>query len=230
MHNGWLVMAWLDPAGLESQRFNSSTPMNFQVIYHSNSGLSSKSTNFDDYMETISAASSPLTQEKPWWPYFNSREDFELAELMLEASLSQKQCNRLLNIIQKCAKGSGSVTLSSYGDMQSRWESASSLLTSVSNFPVYDISNLTWGYSFKRKLLLLNIGKLIISLTFIIDLFGSGLEICFGNLNWNLIGFGMPKSYIGLMVKILYASMMSHGLQIDFGKYRYISCSVYTFS
>jgi hypothetical protein len=117
--------------------------MNFQVIYHSNSGLSSKSTNFDDYMETISAASSPLTQEKPWWPYFNSREDFELAELMLEASLSQKQCNRLLNIIQKCAKGSGSVTLSSYGDMQSRWESASSLLTSVSNFPVYDISNLT---------------------------------------------------------------------------------------
>jgi hypothetical protein len=82
----------------------------------------------------MGAASSPLTEEKPWWPYFNSREDFELAELMLDASLSQKQCNKLLDIIRRCAKGSGSVTLSGYSDLQSRWESASSLLTSVSNF------------------------------------------------------------------------------------------------
>jgi len=132
-------MAEFDPAGLGSQSYDSLSPVNFQVEYHPNSGLSSKTANFDDYMESISAASSPLTQERPWWPYFNSREDFELAKLMLEASLSQQQCSRLLNIIQKCAKGSGSITLSSYGDMQSRWENASSLLTSVSTslFTIY---------------------------------------------------------------------------------------------
>ena len=56
--------------------------------------------------------------------------------------------------------------------------------------------------------------------TFIIAPFGSGLRIYFRMLNWNLIGFGMLKSYISLMVKILYAIMMSHGLQIDFGRFK----------
>ena len=125
-----------------SRSCDSSLTVNFKVEYHSNSGLSSQTANFDDYLEKRSTASLPLTQEKPWWPYFNSREDFKLAELMLEASLSHKQCNRLLDIIQKCSKALGSVTLSSYGDMESRWETASSLLTSVSNYPFYNIFSL----------------------------------------------------------------------------------------
>ena len=117
-------------AELEPQSHDSSSIINFRVEYHPNSGLTPQAMTFDDYMET-DASLLPLPQEKPWWPHFNSREDFELAELMLESSLSQKQCNKLLDIFQRCAKGSGSVTLSSYGDVQSRWQDASNLLTSV---------------------------------------------------------------------------------------------------
>ena len=117
-------------AKLEPQSYNSSSIIDVRVEYHPNSGLAPQAMTLNDYRET-DASLSPPPQERPWWPYFNSREDFELAELMLESSLSQKQCNKLLDIFQRCAKGSGSVTLSSHGDMQSRWKDASNLLTSV---------------------------------------------------------------------------------------------------
>lgn len=120
----------------EPQSYSSSKSSiaNFQVEYHPNSGLPSQTMNYYDYIEATNASSPSSTQKKPWWPYFNSRDDFELAELMLEASLTQRQCNKLLDIIQRCSKGLGSVSLSNYSDVQSRWQNAASLLTSVRSF------------------------------------------------------------------------------------------------
>jgi hypothetical protein len=82
-------------AELKPKSHDSSSIINFQAEYHPNSGLTPQAMTFDDYME-IDASLLPPPQEKPWWPHFNSGEDFELAELMLESSFFFFFLNQLL--------------------------------------------------------------------------------------------------------------------------------------
>ncbi|KAI0035349.1 hypothetical protein K488DRAFT_43506 [Vararia minispora EC-137] len=95
--------------------------------YHPRSGRQTETVHFDDYgrKQTLS---NPVPTAEPWKPSFKTREDFELAEIMLEACMNETLTDRLLKIFQSCAEGRGKVTFRSYSDVNQAWEHASTRL------------------------------------------------------------------------------------------------------
>ncbi|KAI0286311.1 hypothetical protein BC826DRAFT_1121252 [Russula brevipes] len=73
----------------------------------------------------------PRGDSNPWGPFFNTREDFLVAELLLEAGMNKEQSERLIKIIGRCVSGKGTFTLARYADIESAWERASINLTPI---------------------------------------------------------------------------------------------------
>ena len=67
---------------------------------------------------------------KSWLP-FHSREDFEFAELMNDATLNKTQVKRLIKLIRCCQDVPGSFTIKNYNELKGSLENASKLLTPV---------------------------------------------------------------------------------------------------
>lgn len=63
------------------------------------------------------------SDEEPWKP-FNSRDDFDFAELCLLAGLKQDQVELLLGFIKKAASGDSSLTFKKYKDVEAAWQMA----------------------------------------------------------------------------------------------------------
>ena len=98
--------------------------------YHPSSKRPAETCHFDEYCDTV--PSPPTPTPEPWKPYFNTHEDFTMAKIFHEASLTQDQCNQLLSVVQSCIKGDGKCTLESYTDVKNAWEQASHKVTAVS--------------------------------------------------------------------------------------------------
>jgi hypothetical protein len=102
--------------------------------YHPSSGRATEIHHFEDYrLYTDHEQSVPPTAE-PWKP-FQTRLDFEVAELALQAALTKEQIDTLLSLMHKCADGSDILTLTSSQELNETWNQASDLLTSVSSWP-----------------------------------------------------------------------------------------------
>jgi len=100
-----------------------------RVEYHPHSKIPSKTVPFDQFSReaNIKSARGP---DEPWYP-FETREDFELAEIALQAAIKKEHFDALLKLIRRCADSKGSVTLSSHDQMKETWTQASVLLTPV---------------------------------------------------------------------------------------------------
>ncbi|KAF8263920.1 hypothetical protein EI94DRAFT_1806512 [Lactarius quietus] len=66
---------------------------------------------------------------EPWLPFFKSRQDFVLAELIMEVEMNQGQIKCLLKLFEECLKDKRPITLSSHLDIRGAWERASAQLT-----------------------------------------------------------------------------------------------------
>jgi hypothetical protein len=114
--------------------------------YHPNSGRSTRIQHFGEYghevsdLESISFNLSPDVE--PWKP-FQTRLDFEFAELTLGAALSEQQTNKLINWIHHYSKEPESFTISSHADLCHAWDNASAIATSVGVISLFIISILT---------------------------------------------------------------------------------------
>lgn len=62
-------------------------------------------------------------ERKPWSP-FRERLDYEIAELLLEATLNEKQIAKFLTFFHRCRAGEP-FTIMNYQDYHSTWELAS---------------------------------------------------------------------------------------------------------
>lgn len=71
-------------------------------------------------------------QNEPWHP-FNSRLDFELAELILETHLNKNQINSLLSLVKKCVENPSSFTLENSKVLEATWDACKAKTTSVSS-------------------------------------------------------------------------------------------------
>ena len=60
-----------------------------------------------------------------------SREDFEFAEIALEAALTKDQVDLMINLIGRLAQGQNFLTLTSHRDLRKAWDAASELVTPV---------------------------------------------------------------------------------------------------
>ena len=81
-----------------------------------------------------------LLGEKPWAP-FSSRDDFELAELCLQAGLNRAQIETLLRLFSSAKASHSEITFTSFTSMQDTWTAAS-----VKHSPVRIVYYTVWHY------------------------------------------------------------------------------------
>lgn len=100
----------------------------FKVEYHPSSEIPARTYRFDEYETQRPAAPSPgrILQllGDPWHP-FHSRDDFEFAEVVLEAGMSHKQISRLLEVVKRVQSGKSQLSFKSHNDITTAWQRAS---------------------------------------------------------------------------------------------------------
>ncbi len=99
--------------------------------YHPNSRRPPETQPFEEYGRKRQFFSPPPSAE-PWRPFFNTREDFVFAEILMEARVDRDRSDRLIKLIKLCLDGKGALTFSNYSDVLTAWECAASQLTPVS--------------------------------------------------------------------------------------------------
>lgn len=98
--------------------------------YHPNSGRGVKVETFEDYREhTFKPVAVPEITE-PWRP-FQSRTDFEFAQLALDAALTKAHVDKLIQLVGRCIRGHDSFNLMNHQDLYKTWDAASTMLTPV---------------------------------------------------------------------------------------------------
>ncbi|KAI0027107.1 hypothetical protein K488DRAFT_74803 [Vararia minispora EC-137] len=95
-----------------------------RIRYHPRSNRPDDIIDFKDYSARKGPTASFVPDKEPWKPAFQTREDFELAEIMLEASMNRTLGDRLLSVIQACISGNGKVTFSKFSDVMDAWDLA----------------------------------------------------------------------------------------------------------
>ncbi|KAA1472983.1 hypothetical protein DENSPDRAFT_822168 [Dentipellis sp. KUC8613] len=103
--------------------------------YHPKSKRPAETAHFEDYRRHA-RRTAPPPDPKPWSPYFKTREDFHIAEILHDAAMSEDQCDRLLKVFKSCLEGQGTCTLSSFKDVQAAWDHASTVLTPFECTPI----------------------------------------------------------------------------------------------
>ncbi|KAI0073150.1 hypothetical protein K474DRAFT_1710969 [Panus rudis PR-1116 ss-1] len=102
------------------------------TVYHPSSGRERKHSRFEDFkrgaQEDLQDTYKLYEQFTPWSP-FRSRVDFEFAEIVLQARLSQRETDRLISLFHRCIKGEQDFTLKNHKDVQDTWKAASEQLT-----------------------------------------------------------------------------------------------------
>lgn len=95
-----------------------------KIEYHPSSGKEPGFLSMNDYKtSTESSNSSDNIDQEPWKP-FRTCLDFEVAELILDSHMNERQKSTLLKLIYKCIKEPGSFTISDTRDLDSTWEQA----------------------------------------------------------------------------------------------------------
>jgi len=101
--------------------------------YHPHSQRPPKLVKFKDFRRQEPAEGRPpkSSLEDPWQP-FQSRADFEFAELALEAALNKRQVEKLIGIFEHCKSGQDTFSIKNHKDLRDLWKDASALVTPVS--------------------------------------------------------------------------------------------------
>ena len=101
-------------------------PDDIRVVYHPSTQQPTKTFRFEQYKQDHdrSKLDPDLLGEKPWAP-FSSRDDFELAELCLQAGLNRAQIETLLQLFTRAKAGLSEITFTSFTSMQDAWTAAS---------------------------------------------------------------------------------------------------------
>ena len=130
----WPILGWLT-SGLTESGVDLNAG-DILIEYHPHSKKGTCILNPEEFKESLnnfSEATEPLDAE-PWRP-FRSREDFEFADLVHDATLNQTQIKRFIKLIKRCQDVPGSFTLQSYSDLKDSLDNASKLLTPVTILP-----------------------------------------------------------------------------------------------
>jgi hypothetical protein len=101
--------------------------------YHPRSHKLDSVCSFEEYGSGSTKRKCPtIVDSEPWWPNFNSLEDFLYAELTLQANLNSETSEKLIKLINRCIDGKGTFTYKSHVDVENAWKRASSTAMPVS--------------------------------------------------------------------------------------------------
>lgn len=101
------------------------------IKYHPTTHTPSRIQHFEDYGKQDDSQPAKPHSSEPWKP-FQSRIDFDFAELVLDAALNNDQVEALIQIIKRVAGGE-KFTLSGNHELRNTWKEATTLLTPVGN-------------------------------------------------------------------------------------------------
>ncbi|KAG1895695.1 uncharacterized protein F5891DRAFT_1193859 [Suillus fuscotomentosus] len=100
-----------------------------KVEHHQNSGIKAQIYPFNNFHCRPATSSAYTTPNNHPWRPFQSRLEFEVAELALEVGLNNKQTDRLINICHQCSLRKDSFTLKNHKDIHGKWEAVSHWIT-----------------------------------------------------------------------------------------------------
>lgn len=123
----------LPPSSAPETVPQASTQLNLDDIkleYHPASGRETVIYPFEQFCEVRPQSNFAATAEEPWLPY-ETRGDFEFAELVHEARMSHELTDRLLKLIRNVRAGESELTFNSYSDMRRAWDHASQFYPTV---------------------------------------------------------------------------------------------------
>ena len=124
------ILNLTDTSHVEPQPVAIPTIDDIRTEFHPNSGRGVKVETFEDYREhTLKPISVPEITD-PWRP-FQSRTDFDFAQLALEAALTKTHIDRFIELVERCIKGQDSFNLTNHRDVYDTWDAASTMLTPV---------------------------------------------------------------------------------------------------
>ena len=192
--------------------------------YHPNAHREPEVFSFDDYQSTPPVVTPPVEPE-PWLP-FKTREDFEFAEIALATAMTKAQVDATINLLHRCVKkGMGSFTLSNHDEMRKTLRAAADRLPKVLWLTAVPLLHalITHLSSLKRRLSHQNTKGNHAHLMCGSVQSGTGLKACCRTHNSSITLYGMHARCQSLMENHHHGSgfMMSHGLQHNFGIYRY---------
>lgn len=107
------------------------TTNEIRTEYHPRSRRPAKVGHFDSEYGTSTRRQRPTLA--PWWPFFRSREDFLIAEILLKSHLPRDQLDALIKLIDSCLNGKGLFTFKGVVDVEAAWDQASLKLAPVSS-------------------------------------------------------------------------------------------------
>ncbi|KAH9029162.1 hypothetical protein EDB85DRAFT_2147471 [Lactarius pseudohatsudake] len=119
------------------------TTRKIRTEYHPNSRKSTKTHSVGDPSHNPSS-SAHQSRPEPWSPFFRTREDFVLSEILLESGLSNNLSEKLLELFRLCKTGKGEVTVERVAEFQTAWEHASLKLTP------FELSTVSVPYKSKK--------------------------------------------------------------------------------
>ena len=102
------------------------------IKYHPQSDRAPRVFSSEEYKASFVDDSDPTSppDDEPWL-LFDSREDFEFAEIVHDVALNRTQIERLLELFRRCQEAPGSLTFRKYDDLKEALENASEILTPV---------------------------------------------------------------------------------------------------
>ena len=117
-----------DPTDSHCHRAQDYQNDDIQIEYHPNSGRHTDTSKVNEYRQPLKVDAT--FEPEPWAP-FQTREDFEFAELALEAGMTRGQVNAMIKLFHKCIKGDGNFTILNHKDMADTFEKASNRFAKV---------------------------------------------------------------------------------------------------
>jgi hypothetical protein len=105
-----------------------------QIEYHPSSKHLTRIDAFEEFGRT-SIPPTPVHSHCPWLP-FHSKAEFEFAEVALQAAMSNKQLNALINVVHTLIKGKEAFEVKNHHNIQALWDRALESLTPVGNHPI----------------------------------------------------------------------------------------------
>ena len=106
------------------------TTNKIRTEYHPSSHRPAKVSHIDLEYGTSTQCERPTLA--PWWPFFRSREDFLVVEILLESHIPRDKSDKLIKIFDSCLNGKGLFTFKGISDVEAAWDQVSLKLAPVS--------------------------------------------------------------------------------------------------
>lgn len=102
-----------------------------KIVWHPRAGREPEIISFEEWGQRMASKPAIVTNKAPWRPYFQTREDFELADIFRRNSMNKKDQNKVIELIRAGTNGSSNVTFTSAADVEKAWEFAKMDLVDV---------------------------------------------------------------------------------------------------